>query len=397
MRLRGSHGAALPGLVAEKINPGMLTKLSKLPDGIVVVSGTNGKTTTTHLLAKSLERSGKKVFTNHSGSNMTRGLLASIVRFSDILGKLNFDIAVLEIDEAYAAKLAPVLKPRAVVLTNVLRDQLDRFGEIDHTARLLRKLAAECTDVVIYNANDSRLKDIGSYVKEARAVSYGFNKSLASHFPDDDSLYSNSKREIPSDTKYLLAEADDHNCKISVGVDKMQLDRSKLPGWHNALNLTAVYATIAELLGKPSPDLFDDLKPPYGRGELVKVGNCALTLQLVKNPNGFRTAMDVLPGEPALVIINDNIADSRDVSWLWDVDVSSFSGRDSVATSGTRGYDMAVRLHYADIQTKFIEPDITQALKMFVSENKSGVVFLTYTAMLHSRKIVKSLQSELAS
>lgn len=157
------------------------------------------------------------------------------------------------------------------------------------------------------------------------------------------------------------------------------------------MNLTAVYALLSELYGPQEAQLFEGLRPPYGRGEIITIGDTQLTLQLVKNPSGFRTAMEVEPDSPALIIINDNIADGRDVSWLWDVDVDAFSGRKSVATSGSRAYDMAVRLHYSDIEPLFVETDIKLALERFISENKSGVVFLTYTAMLQSRKLIKSI------
>jgi len=397
MRLRGSHGAALPGLIAEKLNPNLIKKLTLIPEGIIVVSGTNGKTTTTHLLAKTLERMGKKVFTNHSGSNMTRGLLASIVRFSNLKGELEYDVAILEIDEAYAAKLAPILKPRAAILTNVLRDQLDRFGEIDHTARLLHTLAEGCTELVVYNAADSRLNDIPDSVKSAKAISYGFSNEIAEHFPDDDSLYSLASRELPGKYDYCLESSTTGECRITSNTGKVLIDSSRLPGWHNVLNLTSVYALVTEVYGKQGKQLFSNLKPPYGRGEIITIGDTELTLQLVKNPNGFRTAMGVEPGSPALVIINDHIADGRDVSWLWDVDVNSFSERQMVATSGTRAYDMAVRLKYSDVESVFVEPDIKLALERFISENKSGVIFLTYTAMLRSRKLLKQIAKGMPS
>jgi len=394
MRLRGSHGAALPGLIAEKLNPGLLAKLTTFPEGIIVISGTNGKTTTTHLLSETLTRMGKKVFTNHSGSNMTRGLLASIVRFSDFKGNLDFDIAVLEIDEAYAAKLAPILKPKACILTNVLRDQLDRFGEIDHTAKLLKTLASETTKLVVYNATDKRLEDIPTVVKgKTKAVAYGFASGLEDYFPDDDSLYSGSKKQIPR-LSYTLESASDTQCRIKSKENMATLNRSLLPGWHNVLNLVSVYSLVSELYGAQDTGVFDRLTPPYGRGEIISVGGCELTLQLVKNPAGFRTAMTVLPEQPALVIINDLIADGRDVSWLWDVNVSSFKDRPNVSTAGTRAYDMAVRLHYDDINCSDINVDLEGALKRFVANHKSGVLFLTYTAMLGSRKILKNIQTK---
>jgi lipid II isoglutaminyl synthase (glutamine-hydrolysing) len=392
LRKRGSHGAALPGLVAEKLNPGLLRKLTKLPEGIIVVTGTNGKTTTTHLLAEVLRRSGKKVFTNHSGSNMTRGLLASIVRFSTLSGALPYDVAVLEIDEAYAAKLSPLLKPRAAILTNVLRDQLDRFGEIDHTAKLLLELAKNTTELVVYNGNDSRLvgvKDIG----QAAKVSFGFDAKLAKYFPDDDALYADKKERKINDTDYMLeglsgTKIEVHSAK---GIDKY--DISELPGWHNYINLVSVVALVNELYGASDSGLFDSLRPPYGRGETMVVDGKEFVLQLVKNPAGFRTAMDVLPGKPALVVINDLIADGRDVSWLWDVDVSSFAARPQVFCSGSRGYDMAVRLKYSDTDSA-TDTDVEASIASFIAKTGGGVVFLTYTAMLSARKVFAGLGNQ---
>jgi lipid II isoglutaminyl synthase (glutamine-hydrolysing) len=389
LRKRGSHGAALPGLIAEKLNPGLIKKLTNLPEGIIVVSGTNGKTTTTHLLSEVLRKSGKKVFTNHSGSNMTRGLLASIVRYSTPSGKLPYDVAVLEIDEAYAAKLAPLLKPRAAILTNVLRDQLDRFGEIDHTAKLLLELARNTTELVVYNGNDSRLKQV-KQIGSAKKVSFGFDAVLSEHFPDDDALYRAGKSRLIDKTEYTLKKLNESKITIQSPKDENTYDVSGLPGWHNCINLVSVVALCSELFGYSEPSIIEGLKPPYGRGETVIVDGKEFVLQLVKNPAGFRTAMDVLPGKPSLIVINDNIADGRDVSWLWDVDVSSFAERDQVFCSGTRAYDMAVRLKYAEVDS-INNTDVDRSIADFVEKTNGGVVFLTYTAMLYARKVFAKL------
>lgn len=386
MRRIGRHGAALPGLIAERLRPGLIRKLTHLPEGIIVVSGTNGKTTTTHLTTQVLRKTGKKVFTNHSGSNMTRGLLASIVRYASITGKLPYDVAVLEIDEAYASKLAPILKPKGVILTNVLRDQLDRFGEIDHTADLLFKLASESTGVVVYNSCDSRLSRIGSMDISAKPIAYGYANDLYKHFPDDDAWYDSSTKQRDVKSDYTLVSSHEGVTGIKlVNGPKISVSTSRLPGWHNALNLVSVVALINELYGPQNESVYSDLTPPYGRGESIEVNGCKLLLQLVKNPAGFRTAMDVEPLLPALIIINDAIADSRDVSWLWDVDTSPLATRPSISCAGTRAYDMAVRLKYADIDVADTTTDIFNSVDKFISSNSSGVVFLTYTSMLKTR------------
>jgi UDP-N-acetylmuramyl tripeptide synthase len=323
---------------------------------------------------------------------MTRGLLASVIRYSSKSGKLDYDVAVLEIDEAYAAKLAPILKPRASILTNVLRDQLDRFGEIDYTAQLLGELASHTTKLVVYNASDRRLRKLHDSRASARYVSYGFDSKLSQFFPDDDALYDTAKRDLPKSYDYQLIGVENGWASVGSKQRNFVVDATSLAGWHNALNLSAVIATVTELYSADAK-IFNNLTPPYGRGEVIEANGGRYTLQLVKNPAGFRTAMDVATNQPALIIINDAIADGRDVSWLWDLDVHSLSSRPSIATAGTRGYDMAVRLKYSDISTSYTELDEAIAIKRFVEAHSSGVLFLTYTAMLHSRKIIKGINS----
>jgi UDP-N-acetylmuramoylalanine-D-glutamate ligase len=161
-RLRGD-GSALPGLVVEKIDRNFLRDcLSGLPRGVVVVSGTNGKTTTTKIMVELLRSQGLKVFTNRSGSNFVRGVIAAILENISPSGKFDFDIAVLELDEAHAVRFVKVVKPKYAVLLNVMRDQLDRFGEIDTTAKLLSQIAEATTGKVVVNREDKRLRKIKS-------------------------------------------------------------------------------------------------------------------------------------------------------------------------------------------------------------------------------------------
>ena len=159
-RLRGG-GSALPGLVVEKIDPGFMQRtLATLPHGVAVVSGTNGKTTTTKMVVELLESQGLKVFTNRTGSNFTRGVAAALLGEVDWRGRLKADVAVLELDEAHAVHFVNRVPPRYSLLLNVLRDQLDRFGEIDKTAQLLQHIAAKTTGTVVLNREDPRVARI---------------------------------------------------------------------------------------------------------------------------------------------------------------------------------------------------------------------------------------------
>ena len=176
-RIRGG-GSALPGLVVEKLDKNFLAKtLGKLPYGVVVVSGTNGKTTTVKIVTELLEGQGLKVFTNSTGSNFKRGVISAVVADSKLSGKLDADIAVLELDEAHAVHFVRDVKPRYSLLLNVMRDQLDRFGEIDSTAKLLAKIAQATTKTVVLNREDSRIFAISKDLT-ADVQFYGYDPSL---------------------------------------------------------------------------------------------------------------------------------------------------------------------------------------------------------------------------
>ena len=179
-RLRGNGGSALPGLVIERTNPKFVRNiLSKLPYGVVVVSGTNGKTTTTKIVTELLEAEGLKVFTNKTGSNFVRGVISAILKNIKLSGKFDYDIAVLELDEAHAVKFTEVAPVDYALLLNVQRDQLDRFGEIDHTADLLQKVATATKNTVILNREDPRVGKITANHTEF----FGLSDKLIQKFP----------------------------------------------------------------------------------------------------------------------------------------------------------------------------------------------------------------------
>ena len=181
-RLRGggSGGSALPGLVAEKIDPGFLAHaLGDVPGGIVVVSGTNGKTTTTKMLVALLRAHGRTVFTNPTGSNFTRGVISALLAERLHRGRLQADIAVLELDEAHALHFARAVAPTHALLLNVARDQLDRFAEIDHTAGLLTQLAGMTTQGVVLNRDDPFVNRIATTVSGLDIAWFGLDASIA--------------------------------------------------------------------------------------------------------------------------------------------------------------------------------------------------------------------------
>lgn len=398
-RLRGG-GSALPGLFVEKISPDFVPNtLKQLPKGVVIVSGTNGKTTTTKMVVALLESQGLKVFTNRTGSNFVRGVAAALLGEINIQGKLDADIAVLELDEAHAVKFVEIIPPRYSLLLNVMRDQLDRFGEIDTTAKMLNKIALATTDTVVINREDSRLTNIaGSLSNTVRY--FGLNDTLLSHFPNDDNLHGKvlQKTNQPNDTTnkltadVVLKDFNEQGATFSIA-EKEFTTPLKLSGIYNIFNsaaaLTLVRAIVPEapvdgLLGSLST-----ITPAFGRGEVLTVGGQPLELVLVKNPSGFRLGLQSYSpkGYATMIAINDNYADGRDMSWLWDVNFTSLSEQ-PVYVTGIRAYDMALRMQYDDVPVEKVNTELTSALRDFIARhaNTPKRIYCTYTAMLALRK-----------
>lgn len=451
-RLRGggSGGTALPGLVVEKIDPGFLARtLGQLPMGVVVVSGTNGKTTTTKMVVQLLREQGLRVLTNRSGSNFVRGVLASLLTEVDAGGRLDHDVAVLELDEAHAVRFVRLIRPRHALLLNVMRDQLDRFGEIDYTASLLHKVALATTGSVVVNADDPRLgSEAFTGDLAVRVASFGAGPALRSLFVSDDDLRTGAaqaeeaRREAPRAGADRAEEAEAEQTGQSgpggsttsaaapaapetstppaprvslqslsgqdavVRVDGADHDIAfTIPGIHNQLNACAALAVALETLGDRA-DLtgllttLAGVQAAFGRGEVLTLDGRDVQLSLVKNPAGFRmgllTAAEAVRAggpESVMIAINDEYADGRDMSWLWDVEFAGLRDEGVAVVTGVRAWDMALRLRYDEVPIGTVEPDLTRAvalLRQAASAADDGVgrpmrIFTTYTAMLALR------------
>jgi len=391
-RLRGG-GSALPGLFVEKISPDFIpSTLKQLPKGVVVISGTNGKTTTTKMVVALLESQGLKVFTNRTGSNFVRGVAAALLGDIDIKGKLDADIAVLELDEAHAVKFVELIPPRYSLLLNVMRDQLDRFGEIDATARMLEKIAQATTETVVINREDSRvLKIANNLITDVRY--FGLNDSLLSHFPSDDDLHGKaSKKTARPDADVTLKDFNDKGAAFTVS-GKDFVTPLKLRGVYNIFNSAAALALARTIVPEASMNSLlgslSTVTPAFGRGEVLTVGGQPLELVLVKNPSGFRLGLQSYEakGYATMIAINDNYADGRDMSWLWDVDFTSLEN-EPVYISGIRAYDMALRMQYDDVPVEKVQTELAIALQDFISLHPDTPkrIYCTYTAMLALRK-----------
>jgi UDP-N-acetylmuramyl tripeptide synthase len=393
-RLRGG-GSAFPGLFVEKIDKDFISScLSPLSHGVVLISGTNGKTTTTKMVVELLEGQGLRVFTNRTGSNFTRGVAAALLGDIDMKGNLHADIAVLELDEAHAVKFVRAVQPRYSLLLNVMRDQLDRFGEIDATARLLRTVAEHTSDVIVINREDPRLLKVALSLPEDKVRYFGLDKSLQSSFPNDDDMRGSlAKAGTLPKAVSVLEVVDGNKATFSLGNKKISATL-KLDGVYNIFNAVAAVSLVSSILGdKTNNDslvkTLESITPAFGRGEKLIVDGTPLELVLVKNPGGFRLGLKSFnPKDYATMIaVNDNYADGRDMSWLWDVEFESLAPSIS-HVSGIRAYDMALRLQYDEIDVVTVEPDLSKALKSFIAMNSASPkrIYCTYTAMLALRR-----------
>lgn len=399
-KVRGRAGSALPGYVIERVNHQFLAQaLRRLPEGVIIITGTNGKTTTTKLVAGLLEADGSRVLTNNTGSNFVRGIISLVVHKSSLSGGLPFDIAVLEQDEAYAAKFVEQFTPRGVVVLNIMRDQMDRFGEIDTTAQFVKKAVDAASDFVVLNAHDPRVRRLEEGVAGSKVHFFDVGEKVAREFPNDDELHSGAQppKTVHSKAEVVLEGISGQTVTYRARGEAYRVT-PKVSGKHNYFNAAAAITTvISAKKGVDVAKTINDLRridAAFGRGEEVRVGTCTLRLQLVKNPAGFLQSLKLLyddPYERIVIAINDDYADGRDMSWLWDVSYRPVrdAAPQMLVTSGARAADMAVRLKYDDIKTDQIEPDLERALEDIVNGYEGRImVFCTYTAMLAIRKML---------
>jgi UDP-N-acetylmuramyl tripeptide synthase len=319
-------------------------------------------------------------------------------------GKLAYDIAVFEQDEAHAVHFVQQVRPNGVLVLNVMRDQMDRFGEIDTTLKLLQKLASSATDFVVLNANDERVDTITT-ADGVKKVWFAHSEELQAEFLTDDQLYhaESAQYALAGAPAVELTGYDEASVSLRIAGTPHRYPY-QLQGGHNALNLAAALSVLYQVVSAPDTGKLAEailtVEPAFGRGEVIDLpGGGKLTLQLVKNPGGFTQALRMLELKEYATVgiaINDDYPDGRDVSWLWDVDFSAIDGE--VLCGGARGFDMANRLKYDMVQVDSVEPDLGLYVQNFnktAFPESPAILFCTYTAMLKIRSMYLGTHSGL--
>ena len=419
---RRGGGTTLPGDVARAIDPNVLTKLtSDLTKGSVVITGTNGKTTTARLITYLLEGAGNKVVSNRAGANLIFGATAAALRSAGSSGKLRADWGVFEIDEASLPRALEEIKPKATLVLNLFRDQLDRYGELESIAKKIEQALSALPDgsAKILNADDPRVAEIGlelpapptwyglddvsvaatelPHAADARTCPRcGASLKFDAVYVGHDGVYSCPNKDFARPTPTITARniTLDGFERLSATVDDTRID-IPLGGHYNAYNVVAAFA-VAKTLGLEPTYIADRLKnfsAAFGRQERMEFRGRHLNLVLSKNPAGFnetlRTAVELAKGTSFLIALNDRKADGTDVSWIWDVDFEQLKGHATVVVpGGNRAHDLAVRLKYAGVAAAPPETDPGKALDLLIKMTNDGDtahLLCTYTAMLDLR------------
>jgi UDP-N-acetylmuramyl tripeptide synthase len=421
-RLAGRGGTTLPGKVLSSLDAGAVARLAaRLPRGSALVSGTNGKTTTAGMVAEILGRR-IRLAHNRAGANLVSGVASTLLESPDA------ELGLFEVDEFAFPEVSADVRPAAVSLGNLFRDQLDRYGELEAIAARWRKAVGALPDstALVVNADDPTLAGLAR--GRERALRFGL---------DDPSV---GRERLPhaADSKHCVAcgapnvyevsyvgHLGDWRCpscalarpRLDVaaravtldGLDGLSFDLAApagetrvqlaLPGLYNVYNALAA-ASLALALGTPLDEIAAGLarfRPAFGRFERIAIGERTVIVLLVKNPAGANEALRaLLEGEPpavAVLALNDEIADGRDVSWIWDVDYESLAaGLDRLVATGTRAQELALRFKYGGLAEDRIEvvPDIAAALDRGLELVPPGgrlPVLPTYTAMLRLRRV----------
>lgn len=407
-RIRGG-GSAMPGRVALTIAPRFAAQaVAGLPLGVVFVSGSNGKSTTTHMLVRILREHGVRVFTNPSGANLPQGVASALLAEVPLSGRLDADIAVLEVDEAYGPRLADVLRPHSVLLVNVQVDQLNRFHEPDRVVQMLTTIAARADRHLVVNGDDHNLVHLAAACSgRARLGAFRLEPTLLTESPwlargDNPALADGVQVSELPDTVRVTAS--------SGATAVLAVDGAALPvvlparGLHYAADAAAAVAMAHQLLGErfrpqQAASGLATMQAVYGRGEVLRSGGAAdgeqIELLMMKNPPSLQVNLDALaePPEQLLVAVDEG---TPDPSWIYGTDLAAIDHVDVL--TGTKSWQLATRLAYGAIPVGTVEPDLDRALAVFLALPRPAhgrkTMIVNYEQMMLIRRRLGHLEIE---
>ncbi|KAB8334656.1 Mur ligase family protein [Scytonema tolypothrichoides VB-61278] len=410
--LRLGAASVLPGSLARRIEPRLLQLLTQqVKNGVILIAGTNGKTTTSLLLRTILERKGYRVAHNSTGANLENGLMTALLEDTNLVGGLDVDYAILEVDENILPKILAPIQPKIILCLNLFRDQLDRYGEVDTISKRWTKVISTLPTetVVIPNADDPTLSYLGQQLPQ-RVLFFGLNEpeNYLDEIPHAvDSIFCpNCGHSLDYKGVYLSHLGDFHCPKCGFSRSQPALDSSEFPqilvGLYNKYNTLAAASAAIELGVDEATilDTINNFQAAFGRAEELEINGKRVRILLSKNPVGTNETIRVVTqslDKTTLLVLNDRTPDGTDVSWIWDVDTEKLVERGgTLVVSGDRLYDMALRLRYSEKtpQSDFnliVEEDLRQAIATALEhtpENETLHILPTYSAMLEVREVL---------
>jgi lipid II isoglutaminyl synthase (glutamine-hydrolysing) len=421
-------GTSLPGKVLTRMDRHAIgTLAARLPGGSVVISATNGKTTTAAMAASILERTGRRLVHNRAGANMDSGVASALLDASRRGGAIDGDLGLFEVDEFWLAPVVEEIEPHTMLLGNLFRDQLDRYGELDTIAdRWAEAVAARAgRSALVLNADDPLVADLGrdlpgvtyfgvedlslalpelqhaSDSKHCRncGAAYVYDAAFLGHLGHYHCPQCGRRRPEPAIAAERVALHGVHSATVALRTPAGPLEVAlPLPGLYNVYNALGA-AALCLTLGVAPADVkagLESVAAAFGRAETIRVGDRDLQILLVKNPAGANEVLRTLvlePGEHDLfAVLNDQIADGRDVSWIWDADMELLADRvRRITCSGTRAPELALRLKYAGVPEERIAvaPDLETGLDLALRDGAGPLYALpTYTALLELRGLL---------
>jgi lipid II isoglutaminyl synthase (glutamine-hydrolysing) len=413
--MSGRGGTSLPGKLLLRLEPGAIDRLAR-PLESAILSATNGKTTTAAMAARILERGGRTLVHNRAGANMAGGVATALVQGRG-------DTGLFEVDEFWLPQVLPRVRPRALLLANLFRDQLDRYGELETIAeRWTAALAATPVEQLVLNADDPVVADLGrdrealyfgvedkgmamaemQHAADAKhcrrcGAAYVYEAIFMGHLGQYHCPNCDARRPQPAVTAHHITLSGTRSARFELrapaGVADVDLP---LPGLYNVYNALAA-AALGLALGASLDDVvagLQEVSPAFGRAETVRLRDRDLSILLVKNPAGANEVLRTLTLEPGehdvFAVLNDNVADGRDVSWVWDADFEVLADRvRRVTCSGTRAAEMAVRMKYAGVPVDriVVRESLAGGLDAALGDGDGPLYALpTYTAMLALRE-----------
>lgn len=402
--VRKGGGSALPGLILSKIAPGILRKtLAGFPQGLVVITGSAGKSTTTKMVVAIARAHGLTVFTNPSTANILQGYYSTIIEKSDVFGRIAGDVAIFEMDEGHAAEIVGLVEPRFVTILNVLEDQLDRFVDPALVRDKLAICAAAARDGLVLNADDQNVLMMSeelSSLQAGKATWFGIDSGLMAnqeHGLGYAPTYSGELERPDVQSQILSLEGlTARGALYGKGFDVQLPNR----GLHFALDAIAALETARRLLGEAfdlgvAVSTLNSLPPVFARGEIANVRGQDIEFILVQNPMSFQLNLDYLTTAPERIMVAVG-RDVHDPSWLWTVDLAKLSHADVV--TGFNAHEIAMRMAYDEIPMGLVTDDLETAIEAFFAlpAPSHGVktVLFSADAMRRTRRMLGLIDPE---